>query len=131
MEFSLTTVVMGGAVSVLVTSFRAALPELECEGKGACGKNPCPHEGKTRLIKLVSGFLSPLIGALIATAVPSTVPEVAIDARWLYGIVSTLLWSPFYALFKKQTLAKLAGGSESKLEEKKEAEKEKEPGGAN
>jgi hypothetical protein len=88
-DISPSTIALGGAVSVLVAALRATVPEID---KSAAGRRIAP-------------LLPPLIASLIATLVPSTVPGVPAGERWVWGLVSTLLWSPVYTLLKRSLVA--------------------------
>jgi hypothetical protein len=90
-DISLSTIALGGAVSFLVAGLRQALPGID---RHPVGKRFAP--------------LFPLaLASLIATLSPSAVPGVPADARWLYGVVSAVLWAPIYTVLKRS----IAGGS--------------------
>jgi hypothetical protein len=93
-EISQNTIALGGAVSFLVAALRTGFPGID---KHPLGKRFAP--------------LFPLaLASLIATLSPSAVPGVPADARWLYGVVSAVLWAPIYTVLKRSI-----GGSQPAL----------------
>jgi hypothetical protein len=88
-DISLSTIALGGAVSSIVATLRLSFPALD---RHPLGKRFAP--------------LFPLaLASLIATLSPSSVPGVPADARWLYGVVATLFWSPIYTVAKRSLAA--------------------------
>jgi hypothetical protein len=84
-EISPSTIALGGAVSFIVAGLRAVFPEAE----------------RIPALKRFAPLLPLALASLIATLSPSTVPGVPADARWLYGVVSAVLWAPIYTVIKR------------------------------
>jgi hypothetical protein len=88
-DISPSTIALGGAVSFMVAGLRAVFPEAE----------------RIPALKRFAPLFPLALASLIATLSPSTVPGVPADARWLYGIVSAVLWSPIYTVLKRSIAA--------------------------